>query len=129
MTSGSDDLANLGYLGHFLMGQVGLIHKLKLCGCDLDVTCTLENSVGMWQLSELFSSHVTLLSTCGSYQHACGSYLDCCVSQWVNRCDPLSTLHHVNTLITMDHIVAHTNLSFHFKNSSIETLKVAKCFL
>ena len=61
MTSGSDDLANLGYLGHFLMGQVGLIHKLKLCGCDLDVTCTLENSVGMWQLSELFSSHVTLL--------------------------------------------------------------------
>ena len=32
--SGSDDLDNLGHLGHFLEGQVGLIHKLSY----LDVT-------------------------------------------------------------------------------------------
>ena len=33
--SGSDDLYNLGHLGHFLVGQVGLIHiKLNY----LDVT-------------------------------------------------------------------------------------------
>ena len=32
--SGSDDPDNLGYLGHFLVGQVGLIHKLN----HLDVT-------------------------------------------------------------------------------------------
>ena len=35
--SGSDDLNNLGHLGHFLAGQVGLIRKLNniLSGCDL----------------------------------------------------------------------------------------------
>ena len=27
--SGSDDPDNVGHLGHFLMGQVGLIHKLN----------------------------------------------------------------------------------------------------
>ena len=32
--SGSDDPDNLGHLGHFLEGQVGLIHKLNY----LDVT-------------------------------------------------------------------------------------------
>ena len=32
--SGSDDPENLGHLGHFLVGQVGLIHKLNY----LDVT-------------------------------------------------------------------------------------------
>ena len=32
--SGSDDPDNLGNLGHFLVGQVGLIHKLNY----LDVT-------------------------------------------------------------------------------------------
>ena len=43
--SGSDDPDNLG---HFLVGQVGLIHKLaKLSGCDPDITCSLENSVGI----------------------------------------------------------------------------------
>ena len=43
--SGPDDPDNLG---HFLEGQVGLIHKLNY----LDVTrislCSLENSVGIW---------------------------------------------------------------------------------
>ena len=32
--SGSDDLDSLGHLNHFLVGQVGLIHKLNY----LDVT-------------------------------------------------------------------------------------------
>ena len=49
MVSGSDDLDNLGHLGHFLVGQVGLIHKVaKLSGCDPDITCSLENGVGIW---------------------------------------------------------------------------------
>ena len=53
--SESDDLdnCNLGHLGHFLEGQVGLIRKLNY----LDVTrishaCSLENSVGIWYISE-----------------------------------------------------------------------------
>ena len=47
--SGSDNPDNLGHLGHFLEGQVGLICKLNY----LDVTrishaCSLENSNGIW---------------------------------------------------------------------------------
>ena len=37
----SDDPDNLG---HFFMGQV----ETKLSECDLDITCSLENSVGIW---------------------------------------------------------------------------------
>ena len=42
--------------GHFLMGQVGLICKTKLSGYDPDITCSLENIVGicMWLVSELW---------------------------------------------------------------------------
>ena len=38
--SGSDDLGYLGHLGHFLVGQVGLIHKLNY----LDVTQIFNRS-------------------------------------------------------------------------------------
>ena len=31
-------------LGHFLVGQVGLIHKLNY----LDIMCSLESNVGIW---------------------------------------------------------------------------------
>ena len=41
--SGSDNLDNMGHLGHILVGQVGLIRKLNY----LDITCSLENSVGI----------------------------------------------------------------------------------
>ena len=32
----------------FLVGQVGLICQTKISECDLDITCSLENSVGIW---------------------------------------------------------------------------------
>ena len=38
--SGSDGPDYLGHLGHFLMGQVGVIHKLNY----LDVTCIFNRS-------------------------------------------------------------------------------------
>ena len=43
--SGSDDLDNLG---HFFDGSSGSHPQTKLSGCDLDITCSLENSVGIW---------------------------------------------------------------------------------
>ena len=45
--SGSDDLDNLGHLGHFCGGSSGFHPQTKLSGCDLDITCSLENSVGV----------------------------------------------------------------------------------
>ena len=44
--SGSDDLDNLGHLGHFFGGSSGF--QIKLSGCDPYITCSLENSVGIW---------------------------------------------------------------------------------
>ena len=46
--SGSDDPDNLGYLGHFFGGSSGSHLQTKLSGCDLDITCSLENDVGIW---------------------------------------------------------------------------------
>ena len=43
--SGSDDPDNLG---HFFGGSSGSHPQIKLSGCDPDVTCSLENSVGIW---------------------------------------------------------------------------------
>ena len=45
---GSDDPDNLGPLGHFFGGSSGSYPQTKLSGCDLDITCSLENSVGIW---------------------------------------------------------------------------------
>ena len=46
--SGSDDPDNLGHLGHFFGGSSGSHPQTKLSGCDPDITCFLENSVGIW---------------------------------------------------------------------------------
>ena len=46
--SGSDDPDNLGHLGHFFGGSSGSHSQTKLSGCDPDITCSLENSVGIW---------------------------------------------------------------------------------
>ena len=46
--SGLDDPDNLHHLGHFLGGSSGSHPQTKLYGCDLDITCSLENSVGIW---------------------------------------------------------------------------------
>ena len=46
--SGSDDPDNLGHLGHFFGGSSGSHPQTKLSGCDPDITCSLENSVGIW---------------------------------------------------------------------------------
>ena len=46
--SGSDDPDNLGPLGHFFGGSSGSHPQAKLFGCDPDITCSLENSVGIW---------------------------------------------------------------------------------
>ena len=46
--SGSDDPDNLGYLGHFFGGSSGSHPQTKLSECDPDITCSLENSVGIW---------------------------------------------------------------------------------
>ena len=43
--SGLDDPDNLG---HFFGGSSGSHPQTKLSGCDLDITCSLENSVGIW---------------------------------------------------------------------------------
>ena len=44
---GSDDPDNPGHLGHFLVGQGGLIRKLhKSSGCDLNITCSLVLASG-----------------------------------------------------------------------------------
>ena len=45
--SGSDDLDNLGHLGHFFGVSSGSHPQIKLSGCDPDITCSLENSVGI----------------------------------------------------------------------------------
>ena len=46
--SGSDDPDNLAHLGHFFGGSSGSHPQTTLSGCDLDITCSLENSVGIW---------------------------------------------------------------------------------
>ena len=46
--SGSDDLDNLGHLGHFFGGSSRSHLQTKLSGCDPDITCSLENIVGIW---------------------------------------------------------------------------------
>ena len=43
--SGLDDPDNLG---HFFGESSGSHPQTKLSGCDLDITCSLENSVGIW---------------------------------------------------------------------------------
>ena len=43
--SGSDDPNNLG---HFFGGSSGSHPQTKLSGCDPDITCSLENGVGIW---------------------------------------------------------------------------------
>ena len=45
---GSGLLNNLGYFGHFFGGSSGSHPQTKLSGCDPDITCSLENSVGIW---------------------------------------------------------------------------------
>ena len=50
--SGLDDPDNLG---HFFGGSGGSHPQTTLSGCDLDITCSLENIVGIWKVSELFS--------------------------------------------------------------------------
>ena len=46
--SGSDDLDNLGHCGHFFGRSSGSHLQTKLSGCNPDITCSLENSVGIW---------------------------------------------------------------------------------
>ena len=46
--SGSDDPDNLGHLGHFFGGSSGSDLQAKLSGCDPDITCSLENNIGIW---------------------------------------------------------------------------------
>ncbi len=46
--SGSDDPDNLDHLDHFFGGSSGSHLQSKLSGCDLDITYSLENSVGIW---------------------------------------------------------------------------------
>ena len=46
--SGSNDLDNLGHLGHLFGGSSGSHPQTKLSGCDPDITCSLENIVGIW---------------------------------------------------------------------------------
>ena len=43
-----DDPDNLGHLGHFFGGSSGSHLQTNLSGCDPDITCSLENSVGIW---------------------------------------------------------------------------------
>ena len=45
--SGSDDQDNLGHLGHFIGGSSGLQPQTKSSVCEPDITCSLENSVGI----------------------------------------------------------------------------------
>ena len=45
--SGSDDPDNMGHLGHLFGGSSGSHPQTKLSGCDPDITCSLENSVGI----------------------------------------------------------------------------------
>ena len=45
--SGSDDLDNLGHLGHFFGGSSGSHLQTKLSGCDHDIMRSLENTVGI----------------------------------------------------------------------------------
>ena len=45
LESGLDDPDNLG---HFFGGSSRSHPQTKLSGCDPDITCSLENSVGMW---------------------------------------------------------------------------------
>ena len=42
--SGSDDLDNLGHLGHLFGGSSGCHPQTKLSGCDLGIKCFLEKS-------------------------------------------------------------------------------------
>ena len=47
--SGLNDPDNLGHLGHLFRGSSGSYPQTKLSGCDQeDITCSLENSVGIW---------------------------------------------------------------------------------
>ena len=46
--SGLDDPDNLGHLDHFFGRLSGSHPQTKLSGCDPDITCPLENSVGIW---------------------------------------------------------------------------------
>ena len=50
--SGSDDPDNLCHLGHFFGGSSGSHLQTKLSGYDPDITCLLENSVGICMVSE-----------------------------------------------------------------------------
>ena len=46
---GSDDPDSLGHaLGLLFGGSSGSHPQTKLSGCDLDITCSLENSVDIW---------------------------------------------------------------------------------
>ena len=46
--NGSNDPDNLGHLDHFFGGSNGSHPQTKLSGCDPDITCSLENSFGIW---------------------------------------------------------------------------------
>ena len=46
--NGLDDPNNLGHLGHFFGGSSESYLRTKLSGCDPDIICSLENSVGIW---------------------------------------------------------------------------------
>ena len=50
--SGLDDQDNLGHLGHFFAGQVGLINEKKLSGCDPDRSREI-NSIAFSQATGL----------------------------------------------------------------------------
>ena len=52
--SGLDDPDNPGHLGHFFGGSSGSHPQTKLSGCDPDITCSLENSVRIWYMSEFW---------------------------------------------------------------------------
>ena len=43
-----DDPDNVGHLGHLFGGSSGSHPQTKLSGCDPDITCSLENNVGIW---------------------------------------------------------------------------------
>ena len=46
---------NLGHLGHFFGGSLGLICKLNYLDVTrIAITCSLENNVGIWYASELW---------------------------------------------------------------------------
>ena len=80
-------------LSCFVACGVQRFHSQEFCACDQ--FCIQKKSMALfhiWFFHVILHNFLKKTLACGSQEGHCGSYPDRSVGQWVNRCDPLSTL-------------------------------------